>query len=157
MSFKTIILLVLSVAVSAQLSVLTSKRTVGVSKFIANIKPIYKSGSTMKGKVVVFTNGITGALMYSGYTIGAEPNIASWNCTTVNGCGAQLHTGVGCRDVAMQGENLFVSPVVSDPWLSEKYDSDSVGQATFAGAVSIGTSRVVGKAFISKFVGNKMD
>ena len=158
MSFRALILVVLAVAVSAQLPfpvalvapVAPARRTVGVSKYIASIKPVYKTYSAMKGKVVIFTNGITGALNYAGYTIGAEPNIRALNCTTVGGCGIKLTNGVGCSTAAKQGESLFVSPVVSDPWLNEKYDSDAIGQAIFGGEVNIGTSKIVGKPFISK-------
>lgn len=151
MSLRQCLLVIFAVAVSAQLPTLR-KRTPSVAVYIANLKPIFRSNSTIRGKVVFFANNIAGGITYSGYSTGAEQGLASFNCTGDNACTAALYNGKSCRDLTYQGEHMFVSPIVADPWTGAKYGSDPSGQAIFGGDVSIGISKIIGKPFISKLL-----
>lgn len=59
-----------------------------------------------------------------------------------------IHNGLSCETSALQGGHYFVDPVMSDPWVDDRYSTDYAGVATFAGAATIGTDKVEGRAFI---------
>ena len=149
MNTKICILVILSLC--ATFAVALPKKRKSNQVYIASIKPIYKSMSNVTGKVLVFTNALTnGVVTFAGYAVGTEPNMMAANCTAIDGCGAHLHLGKSCKDVTLQGPNLFVSPIVVDPWTTVRYSSDYLGHATYGGVVTVGTSKLVGKSFISK-------
>ena len=151
MNSKLCILVILAFTATFAFALPKTRKTNGV--YIATIKPIYKSNSTVAGKVVVFTNMLTsGVITYAGYATGVEPNLLSSNCTAIDGCGAHLHLGKSCKDITSQGPNLFVSPVVTDPWVSERYSSDYFGHATYGGVVTVGTKKLAGRSFVSKYI-----
>jgi hypothetical protein len=108
-------------------------------------------GSGVTGTAVVFA-GLDGSTVgYAGFAAGLGVSLKAEDCTATNGCGVHIHNGTSCADTAAQGGHYFVSPVTSDPWTQERYKSDSTGKGTYAGVVSIGTTDLKGRAFISKY------
>lgn len=149
MSLRLCLIVILAVVVNAQLPLTLKKKTKPVKVYIANIKPFSKYSKVI-GKVMVLANNVAGTISYSGFATNTEAGMLGYNCTVVGGCEAKLTNGKGCSSLAVQGTSMFVSPIVADPWATEKYNSDMYGQATFGGSLSIGTSKVIGKPFISK-------
>lgn len=95
---------------------------------------------------------VSTVISYAGFLTGAEANLAASNCNAENGCGVHIHAGLGCGSSTDQGGHLFAAPVTTDPWVDERFSSDSRGNAQFAGVVNIGTTNLSGRAFVGTFV-----
>jgi hypothetical protein len=121
----------------------------------AEITEIPGTDSDVTGFAYVFAsrerdNG-SGTIGYAGQAMGLEPDLFAPTCTAVNGCGVHVHAGFSCQDAESQGGHYFESPVEDDPWVDDRYSSNSQGQAKFSGIVDIGnTNELAGRAFISK-------
>jgi hypothetical protein len=63
-------------------------------------------------------------------------------------CGVHIHAGKGCENNEAQLVHYYVDPVAEDPWVDVRYSSNEPGDASFAGIVNIGTTDLIGRAFI---------
>jgi hypothetical protein len=72
-----------------------------------------------------------------------------------SGCGVHIHSGTSCFDTTTQGGHYYTDPVLSDPWINERYltsEPTSAGfyEGDFKGMISIGTIDIEGHAFVGK-------
>jgi hypothetical protein len=128
--------------------------------YIADITEIENPGTSsgVSGTAVVFVSGTAGVFFdadrvigYTGFADGLNPNLIPSSCSANNGCGAHIHSGTSCEDTESQGGHYYVNPPVDeDPWVDEKYSSDSSGYGKFSGVVDIGTDDLEGRTFLSK-------
>lgn len=82
----------------------------------ADITAFPGSTSAVKGAVVVFADGNTGAVGYAGFASGLATNLTAANCTDTNGCGVHIHSGKSSTDTTTPGPHYFVNPPVpTDP------------------------------------------
>lgn len=73
------------------------------------------------------------------------------DCNFTNGCGVHIHAGYGCETTDVQLGHLYnEDTILVDPWLEERYSSDSDGNIKFGGVLDMGTVDVEGRAFIGK-------
>jgi hypothetical protein len=134
-----------SFAVAAAAAGCCNAATITTNVYEATISELGGSGVT--GTAIVFAGSTPGVVGYAGFGQGLAPNLVATNCTAKNGCGAHIHGGTGCASKEEQGEHYYVGVTV-DPWLVERYTSDSFGDATFAGVLDIGTDDIQGRAFL---------
>lgn len=116
--------------------------------FVATLLTVDNSTSKVYGTVAVFI-GTNGSLAYTGNLFDAQPNLNAASCNATNGCGVHIHDGIGCASPSQYGGHFYEPPVTSDPWLSQKYSTDSTGEAQFCGQVVAGSTNVSGKPFIA--------
>jgi len=95
---------------------------------------------------------VSTVISYGGFLTGVEANLGASTCTDENGCGVHIHAGLSCGTNTEQGGHLFAAPITTDPWVDERYSSDSSGNAQFAGVVDIGTTDLSGRAFVGTYV-----
>jgi Cu/Zn superoxide dismutase len=133
------------VVVAAATGCCSAAATTAANVYEATISELGGSGVT--GTAIVFAGSTPGMVAYAGFGRGLAPNLAATDCTAKNGCGAHIHGGTGCASKEEQGEHYYVGVTV-DPWLVERYTSDSFGEATFAGVLAIGTDDIEGRTFL---------
>jgi len=125
----------------------------GIKVFKATISPIIDSNSNVSGEVVVFVppdEHFFGDVGYGGYLSNLRPGLTTEDCLAKNGCGVHIHSGTSCDSVKTQGGHYFLYTEPGDPWLEQKYSSDSSGKAVFSSIVSIRTNILHGFPLVGK-------
>lgn len=118
--------------------------------YVASIVEVPGSSSGVTGTAVVFSAGDGTTVGYAGVASGVEASLEAASCTATNGCGAHIHSGTSCADTSSQGGHYYETPVLTDPWIDERYTSDTSGEATYGAVVQLGTNDLQGRAFVSK-------
>jgi len=116
-----------------------------IKVFKADITPLAGSHINVSGEVLVFVppeEKFFGYIGYGGHLSNIQSNLDANDCPSRDGCGVRIHSGISCDDAETQGEHYFNFDEVDDPWLDEKYSSDSSGKAVFSSLISIGTNKV---------------
>ena len=118
----------------------------------ATIAPIPGVDTEVSGSVVVFADTEDGTTVgYGGHVTGLQADLNATECPATNGCGVHIHSGMGCEDSTAQGGHYFSDPVMSDPWVTAQYSSDSDGSTEFGAFLEMGTIDLEGRAFVGKF------
>lgn len=119
----------------------------GIAVYKATISQIAGSHINVSGEILVFVppeDRFFGSIGYGGYLSNVQANLDGSNCPSRDGCGVRIHSGTSCDDSETQGGHFFNFEAEDDPWLDEKYSSDSSGRAVFSSLISIGTDEVNG-------------
>lgn len=107
------------------------------------------NGSGVSGTVVTFEDGH--AIGFGGFLTGLEANLDAANCTALNGCGVQIHSGLSCESTDLHGGHFFPSST-DDPWVDIRYSSDANGDSSFAGYILSNATDLLGRAFLGTFL-----
>ena len=118
-----------------------------------NIQPLPSTlNLPAAGFATIFTDAATSLTGYAGIVTKLEPNLLASTCNATNGCGVHIHSGKSCNSTATQGGHYYNNVTVPiDPWIDERYSSDTTGKANFQAIVQMGTIDVEGRVFIGKF------
>lgn len=131
---------------------MTNTAVVDASVYVAEIAP-FGNNPKVSGMVRIFTsNQHPDIIAYYGTVEGVEADLSleqNGNCTATNGCGVHIHAGYSCETPELQMGHLYnATKLTVDPWLVERYDSDSDGIGRYSGVVDQGTSDIAGRAFV---------
>ena len=119
----------------------------------AIISEIPGSASRISGTVSVFVPNkkeFQGYIGYGGFLKNAPANLDANDCSATNGCGVHIHSGMSCATAEAQGGHYYTDEEISDPWLEEKFSSDSKGSASFSSLVYIGTDCLHGRVVVGE-------
>jgi hypothetical protein len=133
------------------LSSLFASANATTKAYYAKILPYSAPNGTFppSGFVTIFTDSSSRTIGYTGIVDRVEPGLLASTCNATNGCGVHIHTGRSCANATTQGGHYYNNvsfPV--DPWIDERYSSDTTGKATFQSIVQIGSIDVEGRVFI---------
>jgi hypothetical protein len=117
------------------------------------IKPFSNTSSLpAEGFVTIFTESSKSVIGYSGIVTNLESNLLASTCTALNGCGVHIHAGRSCFNTTTPGPHYFINTTFPiDPWINERYSTDSTGKANFHSITQIGSIDIEGRAFLGMF------
>ena len=119
-----------------------------------NIQPLTSTlNLPATGFVTIFTESTNAIVGYAGIVKSLESNLLASTCNATNGCGVHIHSGKSCNSTATQGGHYYNNVTVPiDPWIDERYSSDTTGKANFQAIVKMGTIDIEGRVFIGAFL-----
>jgi hypothetical protein len=86
---------------------------------------------------------------YAGIVSNLERNLLASTCNATNGCGVHIHSGRSCNNTTTQGGHYYDNTTVPiDPWIEERYSSDTKGKANFQSILKIGSVDIEGRVFV---------
>ena len=108
--------------------------------------------STVNGFVTIFTESNKFTIGYAGIVSNLEANLLDSTCNATNGCGVHIHSGRSCNSTMTQGGHYYSNiSVPVDPWIDERYSSDSKGKANFQSILNIGSIDIEGRVFVGTY------
>jgi hypothetical protein len=143
-------LIVVNIVFLSSLFALVSGETIS---YRAKILPLSNTSATSThGFVTIFTDVSSTVIGYAGIVKQVEPNLLASTCNATNGCGVHIHSGRSCYNSTLQGGHYFNNVSIPiDPWINERYSSDSTGKANFQSVIQIGSVDIEGRAFVGTF------
>jgi hypothetical protein len=128
-----------------------------VIAYRVSIQPLSLSTTAAQaatGFATIFTDTSKLLVGYAGIVSNLEPNLLASTCNATNGCGVHIHSGRSCNSTSTQGGHYFNNAsVVIDPWINERYSSDTTGKANFQSVLNIGSVDVEGLVFVGTYSG----
>ena len=104
------------------------------------------------GLVTIFTDTSSMLVAYAGIVSNLEPNLLASTCNATNGCGVHIHSGRSCNSTSTQGGHYYDNVTVPiDPWIDERYSSDTRGKANFQSVLKIGSVDIEGRVFVGTY------
>lgn len=124
-----------------QLAIISTVHSATIPVYKAELTQLGSSGVAGLAVVSILSDG---SVAYAGHASGVVASQST--CIPGNCLGAHIHEGTSCENADAQGGHYYDG--LSDPWTSERYSSDANGIASFGSVLDIGTTNVVGRAFV---------
>ena len=126
-----------------------------VIPYRVRIQPLASSANNTQaasGFVTIFTEANKFTVGYAGIVSNLEANLLDSTCNATNGCGVHIHSGRSCNSTMTQGGHYYSNiSVPVDPWIDERYSSDSKGKANFQSILNIGSIDIEGRVFVGTY------